>query len=239
VSLHRSCRLAPALSGPDPPDRAGTAGALRRHNVMPAVASRPPAGAAQIDLFDPIRPLPEGLVYQRDFISQQEEAALLAWFAGLAFEEARYKAWTARRRVVSYGSRHNFGDNELRAAPPMPDFLLPLRERAAQWVGGVADDFTDALVAEYPPGTQLGWHRDVPQFERVVGISLAGECRMRFRPYPPPADKREGVFALTLEPRSAYALQRHARWRFQHMIPPTPALRYSITFRTRIGRRRA
>ena len=66
----------------------------------------------------------------------------------------------------------------------------------------------------------------------------AGQCRMRFRPYPPRADKRDGVFALTLEPRSAYVLQRDARWRWQHMIPPTPELRYSITFRTRVERRR-
>jgi len=206
---------------------------------MPAVASRPPAAAAQIELFDASRPLPDGLVYQRDFISPDEEAALLASFAQLAFEEARYKEWTARRRVVSYGSRYDFGDNQLRTAPPMAGFLLPLRERAARWVGVAPDDFTDALIAEYRPGTQLGWHRDVPQFEGVVGISLASECRMRFRPYPPRADKREDVFALTLEPRSAYVLERAARWRWQHMIPPTPALRYSITFRTRVTRRRA
>jgi alkylated DNA repair dioxygenase AlkB len=205
---------------------------------MPVARPRPPAGASQIDLFDASLPLPEGLVYADGFLSTDEEDALLGAFATLDFTEARYKAWTARRRVVSYGSRYDFGDNELLDAPPLPPFLMPLRERVAAWVGVAAGDFTDALIAQYPPGTQLGWHRDVPQFERVAGLSLAGRCRMRFRPYPPRADKREGVFALTLEPRSAYVLQRDVRWRWQHMIPPTPELRYSITFRTRVERRR-
>ena len=205
---------------------------------MPGARPRPPEGAAQIDLFDASLPLPEGLLYAREFVAPEEEQALLAEFAQLDFAQARYKQWTARRRVVSYGSRYDFGDNELLDAPPIAPFLLPLRARVAAWAGVAAEDFSDALIAEYRPGTQLGWHRDVPQFERVVGISLAGRCRMRFRPYPPGADKREGTFALTLEPRSAYVLQRDVRWRWQHMIPPTPELRYSITFRTRVEARR-
>jgi alkylated DNA repair dioxygenase AlkB len=193
----------------------------------------------QADLFDVEAPLPEGLVYRREFLSLEEEQALLAQIATLDFHAARYKAYTAKRRVVSYGSSYDFGDNALREAPPMAEFLLPLRAKAAAWAGLAAEEFGDALVAEYAPGTQLGWHRDVPEFEDVVGISLAGACRMRFRPYPPRANKREGVFALNLEPRSIYSLRREIRWRWQHMIPPTPTLRYSITFRTRVGRRRA
>jgi DNA oxidative demethylase len=35
-----------------------------------------------------------------------------------------------------------------------------------------------------------------------------------------------------LEPRSAYVLSGPARDSWQHAIPPTKALRYSITFRT-------
>ena len=41
------------------------------------------------------------------------------------------------------------------------------------------------------------------------------------------------VLAVTLAPRSAYVLQGIARWGWQHSIAPTPALRYSVTFRTR------
>jgi alkylated DNA repair dioxygenase AlkB len=85
-------------------------------------------------------------------------------------------------------------------------------------------------VAEYRPGTPLGWHRDAPQFGIVIGVSLGAACRMRFRRYPP--RPREPAFSLVLEPRSAYLLLDEARWGWQHGIPPTPALRYSITFRT-------
>lgn len=31
-----------------------------------------------------------------------------------------------------------------------------------------ADEFGYALVVEYPAGTQLGWHRDVLQFEACM-----------------------------------------------------------------------
>jgi alkylated DNA repair dioxygenase AlkB len=96
-----------------------------------------------------------------------------------------------------------------------------------------AEVFGYALVSEYRPGTQLGWHRDVPQFEMVVGVSLASAARMRFRAYPP--RKGAPTFMLALEPRSAYVLKDEARWGWQHSIPPTPSLRYSITFRTRRG----
>jgi alkylated DNA repair protein (DNA oxidative demethylase) len=40
------------------------------------------------------------------------------------------------------------------------------------------------------------------------------------------------VAEVTLEPRSAYVLAGAARFAWQHSIPPTKALRYSITFRT-------
>ena len=204
----------------------------------PTRASRAPT-RPPLDLFDEAAPLPDGLVYQRDFLSIADEAALLRDIAVLPFAAARYKEYTARRRVVSYGSRYDFGDNELLDAPPVPAFLLPLRERVAAWIDVAPDELADALIAEYPPGTPLGWHRDVAEFERVVGVSLAGSCRMRFRPWPLRADRRDGVFALTLEPRSAYVLQREIRWKWQHTVAPTRELRYSITFRTRSARGRA
>jgi alkylated DNA repair dioxygenase AlkB len=117
------------------------------------------------------------------------------------------------------------------AAPQPPEFLLPLQARISRWLGVAAPELNHILVAEYRPGTALGWHRDVPDFELVCGVSLASACRMRFRPFPPKKD-RKSVLSLDLAPRSAYALRGDARWRWQHSIPPTKALRYSITFRT-------
>ena len=188
----------------------------------------------QAELFAGPAELPSGLVYQPGFLSPGEEAALIAGIGGLTQGEARYKEYTARRRVASFGAGYDFDANELTPAPEIAPFLLPLREKVGQWTGVPADAFGYALVSEYAPGTQLGWHRDVPQFEMVVGVSLAAAATMRFRRFPPRA--RAPVLTLALEPRSAYVLKDEARWGWQHAIAPTPALRYSITFRTRRGR---
>jgi alkylated DNA repair dioxygenase AlkB len=190
--------------------------------------------ARQTELFADPRPrLPEGFTYQPDFVTPEEESALLAVLSTLPLEEARYKEYTARRRTVHYGSEYDFGRNALETAPPLPDFLRPLREKAARWVGIAPDAFAHALVSEYRPGTPLGWHRDVPNFELIVGISLAAPCRMRLRPYRPgERQRREDTIAITLDSRSAYIIAGPARWAWQHAVSPTRALRYSITFRT-------
>jgi len=88
------------------------------------------------------------------------------------------------------------------------------------------------MIAQYPPASPLGWHRDVPEFEDVMGVSLLGHARLRFRPYPPRPNLRTHC-ALELAPRSAYLLRGVARWQWQHAVSPTKELRYSITFRTR------
>ena len=106
-----------------------------------------------------------------------------------------------------------------------------MKDKVAAWLGVAPGEIRHALIAEYRAGTALGWHRDVPNFELVCGVSLAAAARMRFRPYPPGNDRRS-VLSLELAPRSAYILRDDARWRWQHSIPATKALRYSITFRT-------
>jgi alkylated DNA repair dioxygenase AlkB len=172
----------------------------------------------------------KGYAYEAEFLSAAEEAALIREIEQLPLAAAEYKEYHAKRRIVSYGGRYDYNANELRAGEPIAPFLLPLRARAAAWAGRKAEEFTHALVAEYSAGTQLGWHRDVPNFERVIGISLHGPARMRFRRYPP--KPRERSVATELAPRSIYRLEGEARWDWQHSVPPTPGLRYSITFRT-------
>ena len=180
--------------------------------------------------------LPRGLDYRVAFVSPAEEQALVAEIAKLPLAEARYREYTAKRRIASFGSHYDFAAGALVKAPPMPRFLAPLRERVASWLAIASADFCHALVTEYRPGTALGWHRDAPCFEVVAGVSLGEAARMRFRPYPPAGDARAGVLALELEPCSAYAFRGDVRWRWQHAISPTPGLRYSVTFRTLRGR---
>ncbi len=197
--------------------------------------------AGQLALFDgfddapPSLPanLPEGLVYTRDWLSSDDERALLDVVRALPFAHATYKAYTARRRVVGYGGRFDYDRNTLLPAPPLIEALHPLRARVARWSGLAEAALEHALVSEYAPGTPLGWHRDVPDFEDVIGVSLGASAVLRFRPYPPRPARRAEIVRLVVEPRSIYRLRGPSRWAWQHSVAPVAALRWSITFRTR------
>jgi len=186
----------------------------------------------QAQLFEASPAGPAGFTYAPQFLSVAQEAQLLETIRTLPFEEAQYKEWRARRRIVSFGGRYDFTQQELTQAPPIPEFLLPLRARLAEWAGIREQRMQHAMIAEYRPETPLGWHRDVPQFEDVLGVSLLGHARLRFRPWPPRPGQR-ATWKIDLEPRSAYLMRGAARWKWQHAVSPTRELRYSITFRTR------
>ncbi|MEJ5989650.1 alpha-ketoglutarate-dependent dioxygenase AlkB [Ramlibacter sp. PS3R-8] len=188
---------------------------------------------SQPDLFGAPGPqLPDGMRYQEDFLSHEEEAALIAIIEQLPLANMKYQQYEALRRVVSYGGQYDFSAQRLNEAEPLPAWLDPLRARAGAWAGLAPQAFTQALVAQYQPGTPLGWHRDVPDFEDIVGISLGNDAVMRLRPYPHLKGRREGALKMTLPPRSIYLLRGPARWGWQHAVSPTKALRYSITLRT-------
>lgn len=195
-----------------------------------------PAAADQASLFDdlpvPTDHLPAGLRYAPQFLSPDEEAALIALIRTLPLAAAQYKQYTARRRVVSYGGSFDYDSNRLLPAQPLINELAPLRQRVADWAGVAPERLVHALVAEYAPGTPLGWHRDVPDFEDVFGVSLGAEAVLGFRPWPPVDPKRADIVRLVAEPRSLYAIQGSARWDWQHRVAPVQALRWSITFRT-------
>jgi alkylated DNA repair dioxygenase AlkB len=172
---------------------------------------------------------PEGLVYRPEFLTPEDEQKLIETFAGLEFDEIRMRGQTARRTALHFGVDYDY-DNPGRITPgePPPVWLEPLRGRAAELASVAPDELVEALVQRYPPGATIGWHRDAPMFGKVVGVSLASACRMRLRR---PKDPRD-VYVVELEPRSAYLLAGAARWSWQHSIPPTKELRYSVTFRT-------
>jgi alkylated DNA repair dioxygenase AlkB len=159
---------------------------------------------------------PSGLRYQDDFISSQQERELLHVIATLPFRNSQYRQYTARRRTVNYGAGYDFQHLAATPAPPIPEFLSGIRARAAAWIGVEPQAFVQALISEYQPGTPLGWHRDVPEYETVVGISLLAPCRIRFRRYPWNAAEKSDIFALEPQPRSAYVLSGDARWKWQH-----------------------
>jgi alkylated DNA repair dioxygenase AlkB len=172
--------------------------------------------------------LPEGFRYQPDFLTAAEEAELLREIGTLPFEAFDYQGYIAKRRVVEYGWEYDFTSRKASTTKPLPDFLLAMRDRAAEFAGVAPEAIVEAVVTEYPPTAPIGWHRDVPQFETVIGISLASACRMRLKPYR--ADGK--IVSVILEPRSIYGISGPARWKWQHSIPAVEQLRYSITFRT-------
>ena len=144
--------------------------------------------------------LPEGLDYEAEFLSRDEEQSLIALIRTLPLQAAKYKQYTARRRVVSFGGSYDFDSNELLPAQPLIDELHPLRARVARWAGVPAEALHHVLMAEYAPGTPLGWHRDVPDHEAVFGVSLGSTAVLRLRPYPPVAPRREDVVKLRAAP---------------------------------------
>jgi alkylated DNA repair dioxygenase AlkB len=184
----------------------------------------------QQSLFAPL--LPAGLIYQPEFLDPKDESELIERIRALPLEYSKYKQYTARRRTISFGYAYDFSRNETQTAAEAPPFLGQLKHRIAQWAGRNSSEFVQVLVSEYQPGVPLGWHRDVPDFEVIVGLSLGSGARLRFRPYPWRPELRRKVFALELEPRSIYLLRDEARWGWQHSVPPVPQLRYSVTFRT-------
>ncbi|HEY0164618.1 MAG TPA: alpha-ketoglutarate-dependent dioxygenase AlkB [Sphingomicrobium sp.] len=183
-------------------------------------------------------PMVAGLDYRDDFISAADEAELLGHLHALELAPFRFQGWTGNRKTQSFGWRYDFDDASFTPANPLPDWLLPLRAAAATLAGAAPDDFVHVLIARYDPGAGIGWHRDRPVFDQVVGISSNSLARLRFRRRTASGFER---FALNVEPRSAYLLSGEVRHDWEHSIAPGEQLRFSITFRSLsdLGRRKA
>jgi alkylated DNA repair dioxygenase AlkB len=191
----------------------------------------------QLEFFRNERALPDGLIYSGEFISRDEERQLVAAIGDLQFGEIKMHGVVAKRRAMHFGRRYEYESGRVGAAPPVPEFLLPLRERIADFTKCSPAEFVEALISEYAAGAGIGWHRDAPAFDFIVGISLLSECTMKFRQWPPVrAPQARKSVSLWLEPRSVYVLRGPVRTHWQHHIPSAKRLRYSITFRTMRGR---
>jgi alkylated DNA repair protein (DNA oxidative demethylase) len=176
------------------------------------------------------RIVPDGLTYCDDFLSVDEEDALLQMIEAIEFDEFVMRGQAARRTVRSFGWRYRFDERLLLPADPLPEPLAFVRERAERLATVEPGAFEQALVTRYPPGATIGWHRDAPPFgPTIAGVSLAAPCRMRFQRV---LDDVRYVHEQVLLPRSAYVLAGTARSAWEHSIPATKQLRYSITFRT-------
>jgi DNA oxidative demethylase len=180
---------------------------------------------------DPPPPRPDGLEYREAFVTPDEETQLLAVVEQLDFRTVTMRGQVARRTVRHFGLDYAYESGELVPADPLPEAISWLRDRCAGLLGREPEDLVQILVSRYPEGAGIGWHRDAPMFgSRIAGVSLRAPCRMRFQRTL--KGRPRETYALELAPRSAYVLSGPARWSWQHSIPATKDLRYSVTFRT-------
>ncbi|MDT7535421.1 alpha-ketoglutarate-dependent dioxygenase AlkB [Sphingobium sp. SA2] len=179
------------------------------------------------DLF--ATPAIPGLSYREDLLSREEELTLIAGINATALEPFRFQGWLGKRLTSSFGWRYDFDDARFGPTDPMPDWLLPIRDKAAAFAGLEAASLAQALLIRYDPGAGIGWHRDRPVFDHVVGISLGVSAPLRFR-----RRKASGFDRITvpLAPRSIYHLHGEARYQWEHSIAEMEETRWSITFRT-------
>lgn len=179
------------------------------------------------DLFD--TPAVPGLAMLDDVLTKAEEAALTAHIDDTDLTPFRFQQWTGKRLTYSYGWNYDFEHVRFAPAEPMPRWLLDVRGRAAAFAGLAADELVQALLIRYDPGAGIGWHKDRPVFEHVVGISLGSEAVLRLRRRTGSRFERATV---TLPPRSIYHLSGEVRHLWEHSIAPMEVPRWSITFRS-------
>ena len=127
----------------------------------------------------PPRGFPEGFQYNDEVLSPDQERTLVEKFASLPFREFEFRGFLGKRRTVSFGWRYDFNVRELQEAEEIPTFLLDLRETAAKFAGLPEGQLQHVLVTEYSPGAAIGWHKDRPEFNDVIGISLLTPCVFR------------------------------------------------------------
>jgi alkylated DNA repair dioxygenase AlkB len=163
-----------------------------------------------MDFLFPIGVLPEdvpdipGLSYVQGYVSEQEEAELVAAIDAEPWDTT----WDRRRQP--YGGPYGRGGEEVRDIPAWGRILAERMHR-----DGITDRrFDQMLVNEYLPGQGIAMHRDYQNFdETVVSLSLLSPCVMDFRHVE--EDQRA---VLLLEPRSLLVMKGDARYRWEHGI---------------------
>jgi len=172
---------------------------------------------------------PAGLSLVGEAVSLAEEAELAAFIDAAPLEPFQFGQWQGKRLTFSYGSAYDFERGRIKEAPPLPNWLLRLRERLAERVRMEAEALVQALLIRYDPGAGIGWHRDRPQYGEVLGLSLSAPALLRLRRRSAAGFERRSI---PLPPRSLYRLAGEVRWEWEHSIAPMDVTRRSITLRT-------
>ena len=183
--------------------------------------------SATLNLFD--APIVPGMVFADEFVSAAEEADLIAHIDGVDLSPFKFQQWTGKRLTRSFGWSYDFENGRFAPTEALPGWLEPVKARAARFAGLDPDDLVQALLIRYDLGAGIGWHKDRPVFEHVVGISLGADATLRLRRRSAAGFDRAKV---DLAPRSIYHLSGEVRRHWEHSIAPMDVPRWSITFRS-------
>lgn len=163
-----------------------------------------------------------GLIYIADFISEEEQALILA--------KIDSEPWCGdlKRRTQHYGYKYDYTykkiDESMKVGP-VPEFALELCKR-------YDDNFVpdQMIVNEYLPGQGIAPHIDCePCFkDTIISISLNSVYKMQF--YDVLSDK---VLEIKLGLGSLLMLSDEARYKWRHGIKGNAKYgrRVSLTFR--------
>jgi len=195
--------------------------------VSPGFDVRSGACASQPDLFGP--PLLPGLNYGEEAITHAEEAELIARIEAEKLAPFQFQQWEGKRLTRSFGWTYDFQTGRFAPGEPIPGWLDSIRARSAQFAGIAPEALEQALLIQYGVGAGIGWHKDRPVFEHVVGISMGAAATMRFRRRSAAGFDRARA---DLAPRSMYHIDGEARNDWEHSIAAMDRPRWSVTFRS-------
>lgn len=174
-------------------------------------------------------PIVPGLRLVEEAVGEAEERSLAERIDAAPLAPFQFGQWEGKRLTTHYGSGYDFSRQRVAEAPPLPDWLIAVRGKLAPQVGREPEAFEAALLIRYDAGAGIGWHRDRPQYDEVMGLSLSAPCVLRLRRRTAAGFERRKV---DLPPRSLYLLSGEVRREWEHSIVPLEVTRRSITFRT-------
>lgn len=153
---------------------------------------------------------PSGLVFRGDAIGEAEERQLIHSIDALPLTPFSFQGWLGKRLTTSFGWSYDFETAQVAAAPPMPDWILSIRSRAAAFINLPDDQLVQVLLIRCDPGLASAGTATDRTFEYVVSLSLGTSATLRRRLREESGFQRHGV---TLPRRSIYRLTGEARHR--------------------------
>src|SRR5688572_516889 len=105
--------------------------------------------AKQGELFEVNAPAVPGLTLVPEAVTAAEEAELAARIDAAPLEPFQFGQWRGKRLTAHYGRAYDFGRGRLDHAPPLPDWLIALRDRLAPLAGLDPAALQAALLIRY------------------------------------------------------------------------------------------